>query len=74
MWAIQDQDLELYLANEQYEGTKSITVCTKQGSPAYSARTFRTEEEGRNFLKNFVEHNHQARKTRWKVVPYNKDE
>jgi hypothetical protein len=69
-WAIQDPDLEVYFANEQHDLTRTVTVCTKEGSSDFSPRTFNSEDSAEKFLKHILDHVKGAKGTRWKVVPF----
>lgn len=67
-WALQDPDLEVYYADEQYGPPGSLTVSSEGGSSAYHPRKFKSEQNAKDFLKKLVDHNSTARKTKWKVV------
>lgn len=67
-WALQDPDLEVYYAEEQYGPRGSLTVSTESGSSSYHPRKFPSAEKAKDFLRNLIDHNAAARKTKWKVV------
>ena len=66
-WAIQDPDLDVYVADEQYT-TGMVTVATESGSSSYNPRKFASAEAAEKYLKHLLDHNASARKTKWKVV------
>lgn len=71
LWAIQDEDLEVYYAAQQYGPPGSVTVASGTGSSSYSPMTFRSEEQAKHYLKDLRERHPKTHKGyRWKVVPF----
>lgn len=67
-WALQDPDLEVYYAEEQYGPQGSLTVSSEFGSSSYHPLKFPSAEKAKEFLKRLIEKNAIARKTKWKVI------